>query len=422
MSVGGGGFAFTPAQHGDPGQTLTAPVKPPVSDAEALLTFDEFMGALKQLEDDPTASQFAKEFRKDPALAALVKRFQDPAKRRAPGSLREFMQELSDRPEFRHLVAKFRAAPGSASLIAKLSELPGFTDLIRGVLGQKASAVASARAGAASPRAAIAGFSRAQGQAAARQSIATGFASGAGAGAGAQPYAAAAGPGAFGAGVPATGGMPGGTPPGNKPGGEAENVIPLGTLDEAGPGVTSDNFMSICIKQAGISKAECSAINDRLGAYGIWEACWLADLYDKCVAMCATTPELQCSGNAPGWTQACIKADENAPNRAASCGAMCRARGRTDCPAAPSGSATSSSSPTTYTIRPGDNLTAIVQRVYGITDSRTAYLTALELYDYGENRSATGNNPYNPNLIFPGRVLVLPPLPELRNMTITTFN
>lgn len=417
------GFAFSPGQFGEPGSGLVRPVKKPLPDEEALVTFDDFMSALKQLEDDPTASQFARELMNNPVLSPIVKEFQDPSRAKRPGSLREFMQAMSEQPEFRQLVAKFRSAPGSASVIARMGELPGVAAMVRQVLGQR-NAVASASAQRPS-RLASAGLTRGQGPGAARESYATGFAAGAAQGAAGGTLTAAAGPSAIGPGGQAAGGVPGGgAPPGNRPGGEAENVVPLGAIDEAGPGVTDNDFMSLCIKQSGISKGQCASINGYLvWPHGIWDACWLADLYDKCVTLCATVPELQCSGNAPGWVKACIDA-EPGPGRDAQCAAMCIARGRSDCPAAPppTNNSNANNQSQTYTIKPGDNLTKIVMQVYGITDPNTAYLTALELYDYGENQKATGNNPYNPNLIFPGKVLTLPPLPELKNMTIQTFN
>ncbi|MBI4348882.1 MAG: hypothetical protein HY553_18740 [Elusimicrobia bacterium] len=415
------GFAIgLPAQPG--GTRLTLPAQPPPG--EKPLAFDEFMGLLDGLKHDPLAAEFARELMKDPELAKIVRKYQQPGVGDKPGSMVAFYRELAERPEFRALVARFAGQPGADALMVRLNQLPGLKQLVR---GEAAPAGAPAAAGSASARPSFRSATQ----------LGTGLRHGAGPvqSAGAGPSAGAfaargAGPGGFGAaGAGAEGtaqieagapGRAGDRPPGA---GSAHDANPLATLDGAGPSTTRDSFMSLCIKQSNISRSECEAINANLGPFGIWEACWLASLYDKCVGLCASVPELQCSGRAPGWTEACIAAAPGEADRAATCYGLCQAAGRSDCGPAPTdtdtGTTTGTSAGGTYTIRPGDNMTRIVMNVYGITDPRTAYLTALELYRYGENRRASGTNPYNPNLIFPGRVLTLPPLPELGGMTIT---
>lgn len=415
----GPGLSIAVPMTPESGSRLSPPPKERDAGAEAL-AFDEFIQLMDGMKSDPLAAEFAKEFMKEPELQRIAQEFRDPRRGRghATGSMQEFYRAISQLPEFRRLVAKFAAAPGSAGLMAKLSLIPGLTQLVRA----EHAALAASRSGlrsAVGPRSGTRGADPAA------------LRAGAGPSAGVQ-YAGSLLPEA-GAGAPAAhnlGGQPidlgreGGHARGrsgeSQQGPDAHLTTPLEAIGGSGPSFSRDSFMSLCVKQAGITRAECGAINSYLGPHGIWESCWRADLYDKCVDLCAGVPELKCSGTAPGWVQACVDWNPGDAGRQAVCASQCADLGRPDCPAGagPAPTAPTPASGGTYTIKPGDTMTKIVMAVYGITDPRTAYLTALELYRYGENRKASGRNPYNPNLIFPGKVLTLPPLPELKNMVI----
>lgn len=82
-------------------------------------------------------------------------------------------------------------------------------------------------------------------------------------------------------------------------GDEAHRVKKLSRLKAAGPSQDLNPWASLCYHEdPAISRAECAAINDRLGEDALWMACHKAGLLGKCVSLCQGKPELSCGPQA----------------------------------------------------------------------------------------------------------------------------
>ena len=456
-----------------PGGAMPQRWLPPVPTAsDEPVTFDQIMGRIKEFESNPEAAQFAQAAMKEPALKEIVAQFRDRRRAAAPGGASEFFRAVTGRLEFRQLAGKFMASPGAAALLARLSAASGMGDAMRNLAmlvamspGSGAAGLAAARSESPGTRAQVvntggAGAAAPVGSASRLNADAAqaGGAAGLGAAPRLAPLQEAQGPG------PEAERAQMAPPPQERK--DSQSVVNLNKTHEEANSETMDQVLKDWLARYGLDPA---VYLGSLGQ-GLWDQCFQRHELAKCDKACNNQPKMISTDkhdicakpvtpkpDLPYW-DACLQAgfgeldcilechnqsppcdwDPDAVDRLCTptppdtCAPQCVSAGACQnqppgaTAATPTGTGTTPTNPAgtqggSYTIKSGDNMTRIVMAVYHITDPNVAYRTALELYDYGKNRAASsynGRNPYDPNLIYPGKVLTLPPLPTLKGMTI----
>lgn len=272
---------------------------------------DELFKLLADADDNPVAREFAKEFVAEPKLTKAYEDFRTDQESPEPKvNLTAFARQMGEMPEFRRLMARFGQDPGfkdAALVFLKVPKLRAVAQeqiaaMKKTIASRSRQALASSSKGGGAKLAALPGGRRA--------ATATSSA-----------HSSLSGPGGGGSGggeAMRTGGS--GNPPATEAaaGAGEHEVGGLGSIDGAGPGKASNPFASLCLREDGITRAQCLAIEEHLGEYDLWEACIRANLYEKCRSLCETKPGLKC-GAVPNLYEECIAADLSESSCLAKC-------------------------------------------------------------------------------------------------------
>lgn len=317
-----------PAFPDKPRETATAPGAsggrsslPEAPTAQGPVTpteLDELFNLLADADDHPVARKFAKEFVAEPALTKAYEEFRADQESSDPKiSLAGFAKRIGETPEFRRLMARFGQDPGFKDAALVFLKVPKLRAVAQDqIASMKTTIAARGRRAAASGSASKIGGSRLASLPGGRRSAATTSAA----------QSALSGPGGGGAGggeAIRTGGAGAATTAEADGGAGEHDVGPLGSIGGAGSGKAMNPFASLCLREDGITKAQCLAIEEHLGEYDLWEACIRANLYEKCRSLCETKPGLKC-GTAPNLYEECLTADLSESTCLAKCTATPR--------------------------------------------------------------------------------------------------
>lgn len=293
-------------------------VRPPAAPKAGESEFDELMALIGQAESEPAARAFAEEFKKEPALGELWEEFEREGHADEDHPVEGFARALTERAEFRKLVAKFAQEPGFRQVALTFSESPTLKKVVKATIARVD----------AKRRARLGGLGRARGAGAVRTPgrVAASGVQAHGAGA---PGASSGGTGATGAGRGgAATALPGVPAPGESSEAGSDGTTPLADVPSSNGSSPLNAWASLCYRDdPRMPRRMCDALKDLLGDYDVWEACLVGKVWDDCVKACRDVPELGCSGP-PGWLATCLEAYD-----AAKCRELCRRQGRGACDA-----------------------------------------------------------------------------------------
>lgn len=298
--------------------------------------FDKLVELFKGTSDVPAAQEFAKEYMAEPELKRAWEDFEADQKSPEPKeTLETFARFVSDKAEFRQLVARYSQDPGFRDAALRLSQNPQMKEAMQSVLASARAAPPALRAGTASARSATGRSQPGSSSQAARASAGRSPQYARGGAAGGQLESAEAssalnrskGGGAGDAGgsggprkvnlggeTDAAGGKSGSSGGGGAAGPDAHNVNPkLADYDKRDSSETMDKVLKDWLAAYGLSP------NDFLGdkSSGIWDKCFLLGKLQQCHDACENQPTAistkarqycrKPSGDNPYWS-ACLQA------------------------------------------------------------------------------------------------------------------